>query len=466
MTQTCIYDRRHRPFQTKRTVLTFVPADVGSGQFVFEEDEQALRDRFGSALPRDTIKRLLEIDWVQENKPADKKLELARTPFSALPAAQLDRGLDAEPEPLTAGLAPSPSAELPRSSSATSLASSSSANPAGSSQLLRRKSSTSAGGSASRRRPVFVGPLVAVLPQLARTVREADIFISATARDLLVDFMREDAGHLCRPIMDRISADGMEIVNAVHDIRAFLHVQQILPPVMTHYVFTHLAGFLRSMSKVDRKLDMANSLMTFSFTVPMLAKLVAHVSNLGAQDLRRSKIEIFTLPNGPLWFSSNAPTGPMFPRSLEDVGKIPPSQTLDEIPGALIAITMIRTSQNMLLLALLKRSPQDIVVVRKNLNRLVLPSRDSTSELKQLVIGDFIPRSAEAMRNKKKDLGLARISLALSRSYLLLVTEVFRCLPRGMSDRAELGRLLDGVNRIFLTHGDDIGIVSHALAGE
>ncbi|KZV78347.1 hypothetical protein EXIGLDRAFT_634142, partial [Exidia glandulosa HHB12029] len=68
------------------------------------------------------------------------------------------------------------------------------------------------------------------------------------------------------------------------------------------------------------------------------------------------------------------------------------------------------------------------------------------------------------MRTKSRDLHLARISIALSRSYLL-VAQIFRCLPRTLSDRAELGRLLDGVNRISITHGDDIGIVSHALIG-
>ncbi|KAH7103728.1 hypothetical protein BKA62DRAFT_696288 [Auriculariales sp. MPI-PUGE-AT-0066] len=463
MTQICIYDRRHKPFQAKRTVLNFVPADVGTGQFVLEEDEQTLRDRFGTAMPRETIKRLLEIDWVQENKPADKKLEMARTPFSALPSSQLDRGLDVDPE-AGSSITPSVSGESAWNSSQPSPGfSSPSPNASSATQLLRRKSSTSTGGSASRRRPIFVSPLISILPLLARAVRDADIYISSMARDFIIDFMREDAGALCRPIMERLSANGLNIMSAVDDIRAFLHVQQVLPPVMTHYVFTHLAGFLRSMSKADRRQETANSLLTFSYTVPMLAKLISHVNNLGAQDLRRSKIEIFTLPTGPLWFVSSQ-AGPMFPRSLEDAGDVALTESLDELPGALVSITMIRTSQNMLLLSLLKRNPQDIVVVRKNLQQLVLPSRDAHSGLKQLELIDMVPRSPEAMRNKKKDLGLTRISLALSRSYLLLITEVFRCLPRGMSDRSELGRLLDGVCRILLTHGDDIGIVSHALA--
>ncbi|EJD42007.1 hypothetical protein AURDEDRAFT_89881 [Auricularia subglabra TFB-10046 SS5] len=463
MSQAFISDRsRRRPFHTTRRALSFVPVDVGSGNFVLEENEAELKARFGDALPRDTIRRLLEIDWVQENKPPDKRLELIRTPFSVLPSSQLDRGIEAAPE-----TQPSPSASSSRihTSSSGNLSPSSPGGSPGKPHLMRRKSSTSSSIGVVKRRPVFVQTLLGVLPALAVSVRDADVFTSSAARDLLVDFMREDAGTMCRPLMDTISSDGLKIVQVIDDIRAFLHVQQILPPAMSHIVFTHLAGFLRGVSRVekDKALMPANNLLTFAYTVPILAKLVAQVSNLSAQDLRRAKAEVFLLPSGPLWFSSAAPLGPMFPRDLDEAGNVPQRDTLDEIPPALVAMTMIRTSQNMLLLSLLKRNPQDITVVRKNLNRLVLPTREASSGLKQLVVGDFIPRSPEAMRNKGKDLGLARISIALSRSYLLLVAQIFRCLPRTLSDRAELGRLLDGVNRILLTHGDDIGIVSHAL---
>ncbi|EEB87621.1 hypothetical protein MPER_14975, partial [Moniliophthora perniciosa FA553] len=39
-------------------------------------------------------------------------------------------------------------------------------------------------------------------------------------------------------------------------------------------------------------------------------------------------------------------------------------------------------------------------------------------------------------------------------------------MSRHLNDRNELAVLIDGVNRILLEHGKDIGIVSHALIGK
>ena len=58
------------------------------------------------------------------------------------------------------------------------------------------------------------------------------------------------------------------------------------------------------------------------------------------------------------------------------------------------------------------------------------------------------------------------LSLALARSHLLLLAQMFRSMSRHLSDRNELAIMIDGVNRILCTHGQDIGIVGHALIGE
>ncbi|KZV78348.1 hypothetical protein EXIGLDRAFT_783962 [Exidia glandulosa HHB12029] len=289
----------YRPLRSGRPALQFVPVDVGSSQFVLEQNEAELKARFGEALPRDVIRRLLEIDWVQENKPPDKRLEIIRTPFSVLPSMQLDRGLDDVPEMVmsqsTSGnLAPSPTGTPSPGLSAPT--------------ILRRKSSaSSATFQVVKRRPVFTPSLLRALPSLALSVTDPDVAISSAARDLLVDFMREDAATLCRPLIDSISGD----MEAVGDLRAFLHVQQILPPIMSHFVFGHLAGFIRTHSKaIERTVDSVTGVATeripnfmlhaYASTVPILYKLVSQVSNLGVQDLRRAKLELLRVPSGLL----------------------------------------------------------------------------------------------------------------------------------------------------------------------
>jgi len=53
----------------------------------------------------------------------------------------------------------------------------------------------------------------------------------------------------------------------------------------------------------------------------------------------------------------------------------------------------------------------------------------------------------------------------ISRSYILLVAQIFRSMPRHLSDRHELAILIDGLNRTLVVHGDDINIVSQVLIG-
>lgn len=102
------------------------------------------------------------------------------------------------------------------------------------------------------------------------------------------------------------------------------------------------------------------------------------------------------------------------------------------------------------------------------MSRLVLPSRDSEANPAPLELKDFIPRKSYANRHGSAplDIALRGLSLMLSRSYLLLVAQVFRSMSRHLNDRNELAVLLDGLNRILLVHGDDIGIVSQAMIGE
>lgn len=95
------------------------------------------------------------------------------------------------------------------------------------------------------------------------------------------------------------------------------------------------------------------------------------------------------------------------------------------------------------------------------MSRLVLPSLDAGSEPPLTKFDDYAPRASHKAPNS----AVSGLSLILSRSYILLVAQIFRSLPRHLNDRAELATLADGLSRILLAHGDDIGIVSQALIG-
>lgn len=449
LSQNVVTDRTHRrPFKLARGPLAFVATDIGSSLFVLEEDVSQSKD----ALPLELRKRLAEIGWAEEDEVADQQQEWTRTPMSLLPSTELDLAGNVAPTMQTSSSAPlaSPLASPMNTPS----------SPGKGADLARNKSSSSRHFHGVKRRSVFVPSLSAIFPQLAALVYDPDFAVATAARDTILDLMRNDPALLTRPIFDLLTEGTDTFAVAITSFRALEHVAQILPPAMAHHVFNHLAGFLKYVAK---NVETPYALGAFANTVPTLARIVTQVSDMSIREIRRAKVEIFLVPSGSLWFPSTSPAGPMFPRIYE-----PSDNPFESAPSHLVDITMIRLSQNMLFLAMLKRNPQDVQMIRKNMARLVLPSREDKGDAKPLKLHDFMPCKAGSQRHvsSSADASLIGLSLMISRSYLLLVAQIFRSMSRHLNDRNELAVLIDGLNRVLLAHGDDIGIVSQALVGK
>jgi hypothetical protein len=432
LSQTYIYDRaRRRPFKLARQPIAFVAIDVGSGNYVHEQTEEDRKNHPGGTLPFELRKRLAEVGWEQDDQPTDTRMETIRAPISLFPASQLDHLNAPQEQGITSA---------PRSVESAK-------------QLLRRKSSASGHHPGVKRRPVFVPALVSMFSSVALLAVDSDPVVASAAREAILLMLRDDPVMLCRPVMDTLSTDLAQVGSAMSVLRAFLHIHHRLPPSASHHIFSHLGGFLKH---VSRDADNPKALRAFSYTLPVLAKLITQVSNLSIRDLRRSKFETYVFPSGSLWFPPTAPPSTMFPQSLG-----PTINPFDELPPQLVGICMIRTAQNILFFHMLKHKPQEVHVIRKSLTGLVLPGENTGKELDAR---SFLPRRPS--HDKPRRAGYQQVSLALSRSYLLLLGQVFRSMSRNFNGKAELDRLFDGLNRILLAHGDDIGIVTHALIGE
>jgi hypothetical protein len=152
----------------------------------------------------------------------------------------------------------------------------------------------------------------------------------------------------------------------------------------------------------------------------------------------------------------------MFPRSLSDIKDSSGKDAVHQLGE----VVLVRVSQNLLFANMLKRDRQEIQAFRKSMPRLVLPTISSTITL-STEPRSFLPGKGRASsRGNGADADTLGLSLLLSRSYVLLVTEIFRSLPRHLNDRSELAILIDGLNQILFVHGEDIGIVAHVLIGE
>jgi Protein UNC80 len=440
LSQTVILDRSYRrPFKSTRHPISFVPTDIGSSQYVREEHPDDITDKSGKTLPLELRKRLLEIGWGYDDKPTDERLELAMTPMSLLPSTELSKVGGEDVDSLAAGafhaIFEQQKSVLEDSSS-------------------RRKS---IGDTTAKRRPVFVIPLVSLFPRLASHVFDTDSSTASAARNLLLDLMRDDPSILFRTVFNTITGNETELTHAISTLRALLHVRQALPPATAHHVFTHLTGYLKFTA---RQVETVEALHGFAYTAPILAKLVSQVSNMSIRDIRRAKIEVFVIPTLSLWFPPSAPTGPMFPRSIGESRQ----KSTFEIPTNLTWITIIRTSQYMLFYSMLKKNPQDVHIIRKNLTKFVLPL-DNPDDQDLLDLVDFVPQDPP-IRKFSGGQTVYALSLILSRSYLLLVAQIFRSMSRHTNDRNDLAILVDGINRILIAHGSDTGIVGQAMIGE
>ena len=449
LSQHVIIDRAHRrPFRLARDPLPFVATDVGTNLFVPTEDLDDLKDN----LPLELRKRLSEIGWVEDVQPVDQQLKWIQTPMSLLPVHQLDRPGNLGEQPL---LSP-PSPSLSPTPSPTKSPTSDDGHESG---MLRRKSNSGSPLYGIKRRAVFVPALVALLPHLASLVFSTNFAVASAARNTLSDLMRNDPALLTRPVFDLLADDQMDMSTATRTLRAFLHVRRMLPPAMAYHIFNGLAGFLKYAA---RRFEVADTFNHFAQTIPTLSKIGTQVSDMSTREIRRAKIEVFLIPSGALWFSSSAPAGPMFPRALGSI-----NNPFDSAPSHVVSMSIIRLSQNMFFLAMLKRNPQDVQLVRKTMSSLVLPSRENQYNSGPLELKDFIPRKADSHSSDTLplDMGLKSLSLMLSRSHLLVVAQIFRSTSRHLNDRDELALHIDGLNRILLAHGDDIGIVTQAMIG-
>jgi len=475
-------------------------------------------------IPDELKKQLIDIGWVDDDDKGDENEVWIRTPLSLLPVNYMER-LDlqrtSEPGSMPVSSPTLTSPTVPSGEQLTPLITSSPSSPVvvggevdrpGEGSLLRRNSS-SGGPTFAKRRPVFVPPLSLVFRILATMVFDPNFIVASAARDTLLDMMRNDPLLLLRPMLDLFCDDqgrGYEesaqrdIRQATNTFTALLHTQHMIPPPTAHMLFNDLAGLLKytlrqtDPSTAERdgitmvSAATGDSLTTFALVIPIMARLAMYVGDLTMREIKKSKMEHFLIPYGSLWFDHvGVPSGPMFPRGLNlenglsrqyaVQGDNPLHPGKAKIGGEAVAtvgldsrlvkVVMIRIAQNMMFVEMLKKSAQDVVFVRKTMPKFVAPKLDGDEKEhgRSLELSDFVPFTGEKLfgpdvPTEKKTLSV--LSLALARSYVTLVAQVFRSMSRNSNDRDEMAKLVLGLNRILLAHGDDIGIVGHVLIGK
>jgi len=374
----------------------------------------------------------MELDWYQSEteKENEKKVRWDRLPLSALPMTTLNI---AEYERALEGGSDSGGSTTPRLSPSAG--------------MISRKSSMGGSGGA-RRRSIFVPLMASVVASLPTLTTDADPFIAMVSRDLLFTVARDDPALVCRPLFEALEGISPPVSEVATQVHATINMQAALPPTLSYYVFNHLAGYLKAASR--DAVDSHQALRSYASIMPDVSRLASHVSDLSVRELRRNKLEMLVLPTFDLWFR----------RSLL-VGNLPSAPTDDDPERAergLEAIISIRTAQNIFLWNLLRRFPKEAPSIRKGMMALQLPCASHIA--RPLDVGQFVmERPSESNAPE-----ITLRSLTLSKSYLVLVTQLLRTYSPTTSDRAEIATLIEGINLTVLMHGSDLTVLGMALS--
>ncbi|KIL62712.1 hypothetical protein M378DRAFT_80770 [Amanita muscaria Koide BX008] len=438
-----ITDRYHRAFKLARGPLSFIPTDMGSSSYIPEDNI----DNSQHSLPLALMKQLAEIGWAQDDATADSRQAWLQIPMQLLPSNDLSR----------LETSASDSYKYPSSPSLTSQGSPTLANEGTMTpeQLILRRNSSSGGPSYSvKRKSVFVSPLGGVFLRIAVLIFDPNIVVASAAKSLVLDLMRNDPGLLSRPLFDLLSDDDKDISLAMSRMDLLIHAHWIVPPAAAHHMFNHLAGYLKTAARESKRPGVVED---FARTILPLVDLAPDVSGMSMRELRRSKLEYCFLPTGSFWFPKPSPNEHMLPTELSTS-----CNASGGVPPLIVSITLIRVCQNLMFTSMLRKNQQDVRFIRKHMSRFDLPTLNGNQRLSDLELRDFLLSEGHARKETINETLIA-LSTMLSRSYLLLVTQIFLSMPRHLSDRNELVVFVDGLNRILLAHGDDIGIVSQVL---
>src|SRR5258708_6608294 len=416
--------------------LSFLATDMGSQKWASDQIQNDVLETLGASLPSEIRRRLLELDWIKtaKEKEEERSIKWHQLPLSILPRVTLDVAEHLQNNAVLNSQSTEPTYTAP-----------------GGAQPLARKSSTA---SSAVRRKVALGPsVVQTISKLISHFNDDDLSVMSTAQELLLSALMDDPTTFCRPAIDALDDPFSTPSDAINALSAYIHVQSSHSPLLSHHILNHLVGYVKNLARHTTESPL--TLSRAAAVMPLISKLASTISDLSFRDIRRNKAEALLLPTFDFWFSETNPFGNLLSRL--QASQMQSVLNSEEIT---LDVITIRIAQNMFLYRHVLRHQKDLQMVRKQFSMLQLPSVQYNQPLR---LPAFIPQITTAITRTTPTGMIHRRSLILSRSYLLAVLQIFRSIGRNSTDILELSKFIDGVNLVMLVHGDDLGIVSHAL---
>ena len=437
---------RRKPFKVARQQLNFVALEVGSSDFVAAEpvvEDASIHLSVGS-MPPEVRRALIELGW-DDRTEEQAATERQRRPLSLLPCGEL--GPDGA---AVSGFEPG----LP------------SRSPHRNSHELRRGSGSNGTDSklggylgSGKARAVVTLSMAKCLLRLNELIKDNDVGVASSARSALIAFLRDEPILLLAPVLLQLSSSVQHQRQAINLVRQLLSLQATLPPGVTHRLFNHLGGLIKTVSREAHA--SSDLLRLMAFALPSAAALAPLVSDFSLRDLRKNKVEPIFLTGGAFWFSGDHPSVMALPHTPSLRGDHT-FRTL-KVDETVFRVAMVRVAQMGLQGGYVAKVPREAAAVKKGWTKLELPG---LAKGEVLEVFDFrtTPEEKDAARLQAgQNAGDKAISALVARAWLISLMPILAGLSRNFNARDELAVLFEGVTKVLLVHGQDTNILGLAL---
>ncbi|KAI8985163.1 hypothetical protein BDB01DRAFT_721630 [Pilobolus umbonatus] len=451
---------RRRPFRGDGGAFStpFVPADVGSNEFVLDEPYWMSKLKSASNFPIELKRQIQELGWDDDDQGEEHEtMKKVLTPLTLLPSLYLEDEEEERGNEEENGNAN----QVKESTKAFNI-----------SKLI-----------AARKRATTIPAITISFLSMVDLLYDDFGGVTNGIRELLGYFMRDDPSLFLRSFLKDIGKFKLDRhKDNLTRIHSLVRMQHKLPPGFTYILFNYLAGMLKWMSRETKQ----DSMVLMTLIHPILAELTLSTNDLSIRDLRKNKIEHLLASSGKFWFTHEQPME-MFPRYLSN-HKSPFTKL--NIPSEVFSVGMLRVSHIQFLINYLTRYPRDVYAVKKSLQdyeptpiphgNKKMASHDTDDQwypdLNRRNIGkeSIHTKKKEAKRfsdseqsapqqPRQQQIDIELLSSLRARIWLRFVDTLLSGLNKNYNDRDELDRILQGINSIIVEHHCDFAILGQAL---
>ncbi|KAJ9077143.1 hypothetical protein DSO57_1019455 [Entomophthora muscae] len=298
-----------------------------------------------------------------------------------------------------------------------------------------------------RKKPLLTPLMGTILLDLTHQLYTAADPQLAFRNELLLSVMRDEPSWFLRLLLTGLDKlQGEELSLRLTHVSHLISLRPKLPLQFAYHAFNYLAGWLKHIFREQGFTDLRVAAMA----VPIMARILPSSHEVTFRELRKAKLDAAFICDARLLLQEPSSffriPHSRFISSLKETGGIIP-----HIPQALLDIGLLRIGQSLFTTRLLQKTPHDALPLARTLTGFE-PISWFFNQKDELIPSDTFKKGT-----------FCAFSALHSHAWLSFLEGLFNHLDWNYQDRNGLQVLLEGVNRIILSHVGDFSLVARAV---